>query len=193
MFQDKLCCYLWNYMLSIYSTWIRSCHHATPLLLSKILYFLFAQKLFLTWTGVISMPFLESITVGLCQKYLPALTVMPTLATLQCPSSLICPIRLFEDAPVWHLEKKEVSIPIHMHTSTNAAVKSIILGETPALVEQPPLEPPAAWNPKDCKKSRSRHNSALQLKRCVFIFYVLIAKGGEPRQVQEKIWGTAKK
>ena len=86
---------------------------------------------------------------------------------------------------MWHLEKKEVSIPIHMHTSTNAAVKSIILGETPALVEQPPLEPPAAWNPKDCKKSRSRHNSALQLKRCVFIFYVLIAKGGEPRQVQE--------
>ena len=73
----------------------------------------------------------------------------------------------------------------HPRSERYAAVKSIILGETPALVEQPPLEPPAAWNPKDCKKSRSRHNSALQLKRCVFIFYVLIAKGGEPRQVQE--------
>ena len=89
----------------------------------------------------------------------------------------------------------------HPRSERYAAVKSITLGETPALVEQPPLEPPAAWNPKDCtvleycrtitqhaesqKKSRSRHNSALQLKRCVFIFYVLIAKGGEPRQVQE--------
>ena len=38
----------------------------------------------------------------------------------------------------------------HPRSERYAAVKSITLGETPALVEQPPLEPPAAWNPKDC-------------------------------------------